>query len=98
MRRLVSIATLLMTLSVLGQTGIVQGKVFFKRDLEALTGVGIFLPARSLGATSDLEGNYRLELDSGMHNLIVQSMGFATDTIIPPLRYNLDFIFIRNYI
>jgi len=30
-----------MTLSVLGQTGIVQGKVFFKRDLEALTGVGI---------------------------------------------------------
>lgn len=60
------------------QTGIIEGKVFDEINNEPLIGANIVLQDSSNGATSDIDGFFRIEgLKSGVYNLIVAYLGYS---------------------
>jgi len=62
---------------VSGQTCTIKGRVFNNINNEAVPFANIFIEGSSLGATSDLEGNYILtNLDPGTYSVICSFIGF----------------------
>ena len=62
---------------VSGQTCTIKGRVFNSINNEAVPFANIFIEGSSLGATSDLEGNYILtNLDPGTYSVICSFIGF----------------------
>ena len=62
---------------VSGQTSTIKGRVFNSINNEAVPFANIFIEGSSLGATSDLEGNYILtNLDPGTYSVICSFIGF----------------------
>ncbi|MBD3223244.1 MAG: TonB-dependent receptor plug domain-containing protein, partial [Caldithrix sp.] len=60
-----------------GTTGKLVGKVVDKATGEPLIGVNVFLEGTSLGATTDLDGNYLiLNIPPGKYTVIVQYVGY----------------------
>ena len=45
-------------------TGVIQGTIKDKNTLETLIGVVVQIEGTTLGATSDLDGNYKISFDS----------------------------------
>ncbi len=65
--------------------GTITGKVVDKNTNETLIGVPVMLVATSLGAVTDLDGNYRIEnIPPGNYSLVVRYIGY-TSKIIPDL-------------
>jgi len=62
---------------VSGQTSTIKGRVFNSINNEAVPFANIIIEGTSLGATSDLEGNYILtNLDPGTYSVICSFIGF----------------------
>lgn len=53
-------------------------------DLIPLIGANLFWEGTALGATTDSEGNFKLENSEGKHQIIVSYVGYKTDTIHAP--------------
>jgi TonB-dependent receptor len=60
------------------QNGTLTGKVTDRVTGEALPGANIYIEGKTIGATTDVEGIYRLmNVPSGSYNVIVQFIGYA---------------------
>lgn len=63
-------------------SGTVRGKVVDKESKDALPGANIMVQGTSIGAASDLNGNYVIHnLPSGRQHLIVSYVGYLSDTV-----------------
>jgi hypothetical protein len=80
------------------ETGTVIGTVSDARTKEPLAGVNVFLEGTSLGAATDLEGNYQIEnVPVGTYQLQFSYIGYTSYTetdviVIPskPVRFNIE--------
>lgn len=62
-------------------TGVIKGKVIDSKSKESLPGATIqTLKDLSKGVVSDIDGNYYFSLDTGMHRIVCNYVGYAADT------------------
>ena len=65
-----------------GKTGKIAGKVVDAQTKEPLIGVNVFIPGTTLGAASDLEGNYFIiNIPPGTYQLKASAVGYASQTV-----------------
>lgn len=71
---------LILTLVYTGMAnaGIVKGAIKDKKDNEPLTGATVIASGSGNGTTADMDGNYKLELPSGLYTLTIRYMGYKT--------------------
>jgi hypothetical protein len=66
----------------LSPDGIIQGSVIDMQTKEPLAGVNIIVPGTSLGASTDLDGNFFLEgLSIGTYRLEISYIGYMTQKV-----------------
>ena len=66
---------------MLGQTGVIEGRVFDEINNEPVIGANVVLLGTPSGATTDLEGNYRIDgLVAGLYNIEVSYVGYQVQT------------------
>ncbi|NNF01376.1 MAG: TonB-dependent receptor [Bacteroidia bacterium] len=58
-----------------GQNGEISGKITDKNSNEALIGVNISIKNTTIGASSDIEGNYRISVPAGNHEIEYSYLG-----------------------
>lgn len=64
------------------QSGIIKGKVAEAINNESIPFANVIIEGTTIGATSDMEGNYRIEnLKPGLYNITCSYVGFKTITI-----------------
>ncbi len=84
MNRVYALITLILILSMRidAQNGIIKGKVVEAINNEAIPFANVIIEGTTTGATSDMEGNYRIEnLAPGLYNVTCSYVGFKTITI-----------------
>ncbi|MCB9033912.1 MAG: TonB-dependent receptor [Chitinophagales bacterium] len=59
------------------QNGIIKGKITDAKSGEELIGVNISVKGSLEGATSDIEGNYEIELPAGSYTIIYSYVGYT---------------------
>jgi TonB dependent receptor/CarboxypepD_reg-like domain/TonB-dependent Receptor Plug Domain len=86
MRLLVLFSVLFLHISIVfGQTGTISGTAKDKLTQEPIIGATIQLENTSLGASTDLEGNFRITgITPKSYNMTIRSVGYQTQT-----RYNV---------
>jgi len=72
-----------MAQAVSAQSGVtIRGTVFDQMTGEGLTGANIIVKGTSVGAASDLDGNYILRgVPAGKHTVVVSYIGYVPDTL-----------------
>lgn len=76
------VGVLLFSFALAGTTGKIVGKVTDATNGEPIPGVNVFIPGTTLGATSDLDGNYFiLNVPPGEHTLRFEFIGYARQDI-----------------
>lgn len=74
---MLSIILLLLPVAVFAQTGQITGKVTDKQTGDALPGANIYLEGTSLGAASDLDGNFIiLNVPQGNYTAVIRYIGY----------------------
>jgi len=64
------------------QTGIISGRVYNSINNEPIMFANVVLEGTTTGATTDLDGNYRIEnLEPGLYNIQISYVGFNDQTI-----------------
>ena len=64
------------------QTGSIKGKVFDKETKQPLVGTNLIIMGSSIGAASDLDGNYLIRnVSAGQHMLVISYIGYDADTV-----------------
>lgn len=87
MKALLALLTLF-TLTTYGQSG-VYGVMKDSLSGEALIGAYVLLKSDpSIGAVSDIDGKFKLDLPAGQHTLIAKYTGMITDTIHVDIKAN----------
>lgn len=72
----------LITLPVFGQTGIIEGKITDHKTGETIIGANVFLEGTTIGASSDLDGNFQIgSIKPGVYNLIVKYISYKDQVI-----------------
>lgn len=66
----------LICFSVFGQKGFIKGQVVDSKSKEALFGVNVS-PAAGIGATTDLEGKFSLEVEHGRYEVTFSFLGYS---------------------
>lgn len=67
---------------VFSNTGIIEGRVYDEINNEAIIGANVILKGTTLGASTDIEGNYKIEgLTAGLYNIEVSYLGYQTQTV-----------------
>jgi TonB-dependent receptor len=81
-RFLIIIYFFLYALAGFSQSGSLNGRVTGKATGETIPGVNIYLPGTTLGASSDLDGNYTINyIPAGKYTIIASFISFKPDTI-----------------
>ncbi|MCB9222677.1 MAG: TonB-dependent receptor [Crocinitomicaceae bacterium] len=81
MSKVLSFILLIISFSALSQ-GTVQGKITDSGTGEPIIGAYVLLISDpSIGAVSDLDGNYSIELPEGIHELLYKFTGMTNDTL-----------------
>lgn len=79
MKRLIQLLILLIPVTVLmAQTRVITGRVTSADDGEGLPGANVLVQGTSKGTTTDVEGNYSLELEPGENTLVFSFVGYQT--------------------
>ena len=69
----------LLTLSLTAQSGTITGRVYNEINNEAIPFANVVLDSTQVGASTDENGQYRIEnLEPGVYNLTVSFIGFRT--------------------
>lgn len=80
MKRLI-IALFCLPQLLLAQTGSIEGRIYDEINNEPIIGANIILKGTDAGASSDLDGNYKIEgLMPGLYNVEVSYIGYETQT------------------
>lgn len=63
------------------QSGIIEGRVFDEINNEPIIGANVIIKTTAFGATTDIDGNYKIEgLTAGLYNIEVSYLGYETQT------------------
>ncbi len=63
------------------QTGVIEGRVFDEINNESIIGANIIIVGTINGASTDIDGNYRIDnLTAGLYNIEVSYLGYETLT------------------
>jgi TonB-dependent receptor len=82
MRRLISILFLLSSITLNAQPAIVSGKVFDKKTKETLPGASVFIIGTSWGASTDLDGQFKItNVRKGIYDIAISYVGYQPDTL-----------------
>src|SRR5690606_21784518 len=73
--------TFLFSRELSAQNRSISGKVTLATDGSTLPGVSILVKGTNIGTTTDLEGNYTLQVPSGSNVLIFSFVGLETQEI-----------------
>lgn len=66
---------------IFAQNGIIEGRIYDEINNEAIIGANISIIGTTLGASSDVDGNYKIEsLTAGLYNIEVSYVGYETFT------------------
>ncbi len=66
---------------LMAQNGVIEGRVYDEINNEAIIGANISIVGTTLGASTDLDGNYRIEaLTPGLYNVEVSYLGYESQT------------------
>jgi len=72
-----------MTLPLFAQTGIISGNVTDNRSKETIIGANVFIEGTTIGASTDLDGNFTIgSLKPGRYNVVVKYVSYK-DQVIP---------------
>jgi TonB-dependent receptor len=67
---------------IFAQTGIISGKIIDTKIADVIIGATVKISATTLGAASDLDGNFNIQkVPVGKHELTVSYLGYASKTI-----------------
>ncbi|HNF49548.1 MAG TPA: TonB-dependent receptor, partial [Chitinophagales bacterium] len=78
MRHFIFILILFPLLSY-AQTGVIEGRVYDEINNEPIIGANIGIKDSTIGTSSDLDGNYRIEgLKAGLYNIEISYLGYLT--------------------
>lgn len=83
---------LTLPLSVDAQTRIITGKVKGAEDGLEIPGASILVQGTAKGVATDVEGNFRLELQAGENTLIVSFVGYKSQTVTVGERTYLEIL------
>ncbi len=79
---LAALLCLLLPTFALAQTGVIQGRIYNSINNQPLEFATVGVPGTSVGTTTDLDGNYKLEnLEPGLYNLMVTYVGFQSKNV-----------------
>ena len=68
--------------SILAQSGVIQGRVFDPINNDPIPFANVVIQGTTSGATTDLDGNYKIEnLEPGAYNISVSYVGYQSKTI-----------------
>ena len=93
---LILVMLLVSSAPVLAQAGFISGQVTDANDGEPLIGANVLIEGTTIGASTDLDGNYRiLNVRPGTYTIVVRYVGYQTQFIQnvlvqSGLRTNLD--------
>lgn len=63
------------------QTGVIEGRVFDEINNEPIIGANVIIKSTATGATTDIDGNYKIEnLTAGLYNIEVSYLGYESQT------------------
>lgn len=89
-RNLLFCFLLLLPASLVAQSKIVTGKVRGSDDGMELPGVSVLVQGTTKGAPTDVQGNFRLELQPGENVIVISLVGYVTQTITVGERTNIE--------
>lgn len=82
MRRLINILFVFISINLNAQPAIISGKVFDKKTKETLPGASVFIIGTSWGASTDLDGQFKItNVKKGIYDIVVSYVGYQPDTL-----------------
>jgi len=98
--KIIFLFILLLALSLqsftLAQTGSIKGCIYDKEAKTAMVGANIIIRGTSLGAASDLDGNYSIKnIPAGRHSFIISYIGYNSDTVVLNITASKELV--RNF-
>ncbi len=89
-------ALLLFVVSLSAQTGIIQGRVYDEINNEPLPFANVVIEGSTVGTTTDIDGNYKLEVEPGLYNVTASFVGYTNKTeyevqVSPSRPFVIDF-------
>jgi len=69
-----------LNLGLFAQTGIIKGRVFDEINNEALPFANVVIEGTTIGTTTDIDGNYTLEVEPGLYNVTASFIGYTNRT------------------
>ncbi len=74
-------ALLLFPTILFAQTGIIEGRVFDEINNEPIIGANVIIKSTTIGATTDMDGTYKIEnLTPALYNIEVSYLGYEIQT------------------
>jgi hypothetical protein len=80
MKSIFSVAFILTALSLMSQKGIIKGRVYDEINNEPLPFANVVVEGMSLGATTDDNGEYEIQVEPGLYNITASFVGFGSRT------------------
>ncbi len=81
MKLIFTLLSIFITITAFSQRGIVRGKVIDDSNGETIIGANVVLEGTSTGTTTDLDGDFSLELDPGTYTLQITYIGYQALSI-----------------
>lgn len=82
MRRLINILFVFISINLNAQPAIISGKVLDKKTKETLPGASVFIIGTSWGASTDLDGHFKItNVKKGIYDIVVSYVGYQPDTL-----------------
>jgi len=80
LKQILTFLSLSVCFGAIAQNGTIKGRVFDKINNEALPFANVVIEGTTIGATTDLEGNYTLSVEPGLYNLTASFVGYKNRT------------------
>ncbi|MEZ4936762.1 MAG: carboxypeptidase-like regulatory domain-containing protein [Crocinitomicaceae bacterium] len=77
MRRLIFLATLVLSFSLFGQNGTIRGKVLDGATGETVIGASVLVLEHNKGMATDLDGNFSISMPAGSYDLKISAVMYA---------------------
>lgn len=71
---------LLLTSTLLAQKGTITGRVYDEINNESLPFANVIIEGTSIGTTTDIDGNFTLEVEPGLYNVTASFVGYTNKT------------------
>lgn len=87
---------LLSSSTIFAQKGIIKGRVYDEINNEPLPFANVVIEGTTIGTTTDIDGNYSLEVKPGLYNVTASFVGYVNKTeyevqVSPSRPYLIDF-------